>query len=437
MRIRPSILVAAVLSLAFLAPTTPGVAQEEESEQHNTRRVEALSERVHRRLSDSQDALDTDDFVTAEAKLHEILELRNLTPYEIAQTNRFLGYVHLKKEDYPPAIDAFLNVIGIGGPDVIGPLYNEIIKILSQLYMQLENYSEAIRYGLQWIDSQANPPPRDYMLLASAYYQMGQMRETVDFSTAGIEAAQATGVEVRENWWGLKLAAYWELEQYNEALEVSKILVTQWPKRSYWLQLGGLYASLDDETRQRAAYWSAYDQGLLTSSQEITATGQLLLLAGVPYKAAVILQEGVDEGSIDPTASNYRILAQAWQMAQEHDRALEPLRKAAENEDDADDKSTLYVRLAETNFALSDYEQCVSAARDAIRQNSSKNEGPAYLLLGQCLFEQDQFDEADNALSRAARDDSTRRRATRLRNYFNNEVARRRDLEDRLRRYAD
>ena len=239
------------------------------------------------------------------------MELRNLTPYERAHANRFWGYVHLKRDDFPRGIEAFLRAIQTGGPDLIGPLYNEIVKILAQLYMQVENYSEAVKYGLQWLDSSENPPPRDYMLVAMAYYQMEQWRDSLDYTTLAIETAQATGVDVQENWWGVKLAAYWELEQYADALEVTKILVSQWPKKGYWLQLGGLYAIEEDESRQLAAYWSAYDQGLMDRSQELTAVAQLLMLAEVPYKAAVILQEGLDSGSIEATASNYRLAAQA------------------------------------------------------------------------------------------------------------------------------
>lgn len=439
MNFRPILAVAAFLCLGLFAPSQPGFAQEgEQQQEQKTRRTEALSERVHRRLSDAQDALDIDDFLTSETKLREILEMRNITPYERAQTHRFMGYVHLKKDDFPRGIDAFLQVIQIGGPDVIGPgLFNEIIKVLWQLYMQVENYPEAIRYGLQWHDSQEDPQPRDYMLMASAYYYVGQFQDTVDYATQAIERAQASSEEVKESWWNLLLAAYFELEQYSDALEVSKILVTQWPKKQYWLQMGGLYAEVDDEDRQRAAYWSTYEQGLMERSQEITATAQLLMLAEVPYKAAQILQAGLNDGSIEATPGNYRLAAQAWQMSQENDKALDPLRKAAEGEEDAGDRGDLYLRLAESYNAVSEYEECAAAARDALQQGGFDNKGRTNMLLGQCLFELEKYDEAKEAFSDAADDPDQRRQATRWRNHVTKEVARIKDLEDRLAEYAD
>ena len=427
---------AGLVGLALLAPG--GIAQEQEGEQEErkTRRSEAMSERVHRRFSKAQDAIEVDDYATAEALLREITELRGLTPYERAQTNNFYAFIHIEKEDYPSAIQSFLAVIEIGGPDEIPEgLYYGTIKTLSQLYMQVEDYTEAIRYGRQWIESQESPVPNDYMLLAMAYFQMEDWQSALDNTLLGIERARQTGVEVEENWWRYLLAAHWELEQFPEALEVSKILLSSWPQKQYWMQVQGLYSAVDDEANQFAAFWSMHDQGLLDKSNELVTMAQLFMLAEIPYKAAIVLQEGLDSGEIEESATHYRLLAQAWQLSREDRKALGPLRKAAESEEDVEDKGELYVRLAETYNALSEYPDCVSAAREALRVGDLKSEGRTYLLLGQCLFEQEDFDEAGDAFSRAARDSDTRRTATQWQNYLRKEVARINDLEERLAKF--
>ena len=437
MKARLSPIFGTVLGLLLVAPVQSGWTQEDGQQEQKTRRTEALSEKVHRRLSKAQEALDIDDFATAESLLREITELRGLTPYEQAQANNFYGFVYLKQEDYPEAIEGFRRVLQIGGPDVIGPgLYNGTIRTLSQLYMQVENYTEAIRYALQWLDSQQDPPPRDYVLVAMAHFQLEQWREALDYVSLAIEKAQATGVEVEENWWRYLVAAHWNLEEFPEALEITRILVTQWPKKTYWMQLQGLYSIVDDEDRQLAAYWCMHEQDLLDRSSELVGMAQLFLLKDIPYKAAVILQDGLDSGEIEDTPQNYRYLAQAWQMAQEDRKAIGPLRKAAEGEEDAEDRGELYMRLAESYNALSEYEECASAARAALREGEPKSEGRTYMLLGQCLFEQENYDEAGDAFARAARDSETRRAATRWQNYLEREVARLQDLDARLARYG-
>ena len=161
------------------------------------------------------------------------------------------------------------------------------------------------------------------------------------------------------------------------------------------------------------------------------------MMADFPYKAAVILQEGIDNGSIEGTADNYRRLAQAWQLSREASRAVDPLRKAAENEEDPEDKATLYLRLAENYNVLGQYEECAGAARDALRQNGLESEGRVNLLLGQCLFEQEEYDQAEDAFSDAADDPDVRRTATQWLNHLTIEVARLKELEAQLDRYAD
>ena len=429
---------AGLLGLALLAPAGFAQAQEGEEEEQKTRRSEAMSERVHRRFSRAQDALAEDDFATAEALLQEITELRGLTPYERAQTNNFYGFIHIEREDFPSAIRSFLRVIEIGGPGEIPEgLYYATISTLSQLYMQVGDYPEAIEFGRRWIESQESPAPKDYMLLVQAYFQLEDWRNALDNIHLAMERARQTGVEIEENWWRFLLAAHWELEEYPEALEVSKILVTTWPKKDFWIQLQGLYSIVEDEPRQFAAFWSMYDQGLLDRSNELVTMAQLFMLAEVPYKAAVVLQEGLDSGEVEATAVNYRYLAQAWQLAREDRKALDPMRKAAESEEDVEDKGELYMRLAETYNALSEYDDCASSARQALREGELKSEGRAYMLLGQCLFEKEEFDDAGDAFTRAARDSDTRRTATQWQNYLRREVKRRSDLEARLAQYAD
>ena len=432
-----NIIFAGLLGLALLAPAGFAQAQEGEEEEQQTRRTEAMSERVHRRFSRAQEALELEDYATAEALLQEITELRGLTPYERAQTNNFYGFIHIEKEDYQSAIRSFLGVIEIGGPGEIPEgLYNQTIRTLSQLYMQVENYPQAVVFARRWIESQVSPVPKDYMLLAMAYFQMEDWRNALENVQIAIERAQQTGMEVEENWWRYLLAAHWELEEFPQALEVSKTLLTNWPKKQYWMQLQGLYSIVEDEANQFAAFWSCYDQGLLDRSNELVTMAQLFMLAEVPYKAAVVLQEGLDSGEIEETAVNYRYLAQAWQLAREDRKALDPLRKAAESEEDVEDKGELYMRLAETYNALSDYDDCASTARQALRTGELKSEGRAYMLLGQCLFEQDEFDEAGDAFTRAARDSDTRRTATQWQNDLRREVKRRSDLEARLAQYG-
>lgn len=436
LRFKLGIFAVAVFCVSLLAPAGTGLAQEAEQER-KTRQVEALSERVHRRLAKAQEAMDAEDYATAEALLQETRELRNISPYERALTERVQGFVHLYQEDYPASIEIFLQIIQSRGPDEIGGIYNELIGLLGQLYMVVEDFREAVRFGEMSLELNEDPSPTDYYRLVQANLRLEEWREVLKYGSLTIDKARATGVPVEENWHRAMLYAHWEIEEYGEALAITKILLAEWPKKDYWTQMSALYSFLEDDTRLVSAYWCAYDQGLLSTSSELVGMANYFMMVEVPYKAAVILHNGLEDGSIESNVRNLKLAAQAWQFAREDRKALDPLRKAAESEEDMDDRGDLYMHLAEIHNVLGDFGDCASAARQALRVGDLKSEGRTYMLLGQCLLEQDEFDGAGDAFSQAIRDSDTRRDATRWQNYLKNEVERRRKLEADLARYAD
>ena len=84
---------------------------------------------------------------------------------------------------------------------------------------------------------------------------------------------------------------------------------------------------------------------------------QLLMQAEAGYKAARILEKGFADGIVEENESNFRLLSQAWQMAAEYEKAIDPLKKAAKISDDGE----LDVRLANSYLNLSRYEDCIKA----------------------------------------------------------------------------
>ena len=109
---------------------------------------------------------------------------------------------------------------------------------------------------------------------------------------------------------------------------------SMWPKREYFIQLSAMYGQEGDEGRQLALFETAYEAGWLLRSSEIVNLSQLLLQADIPYKAAKILEKGLEDGIVESTESNWRVLAQAWQLAQEDEEAIPALSRAAGLADD-------------------------------------------------------------------------------------------------------
>ena len=100
------------------------------------------------------------------------------------------------------------------------------------------------------------------------------------------------------------------------------------------------------------------------------------------------------------TENNWRILAQAWQLSQEDEKAIPALTRAAGLADDGE----LDVRLAQSHQNLAQWDECVEAAREALRKGELRRDDQANMIMGACLFELKEYGAARTAFNAAAED---------------------------------
>ena len=201
----------------------------------------------------------------------------------------------------------------------------------------------------------------------------------------------------KENWWLLLRAAYFELEQMDNVKTVLQRLVIEWSKKEYWTQLSAFYGQDKQEKEQMAAYQTAYHEGFLEKSSEFVQMAQLYLSVEAPYEAAKILQKAIDEGKVDKEEKNWKLLAQAWFLAQYDKEAIVALREAAKLSDDGE----LDIRLARSLSNMANFKDCIDAAQTAIKKGDLKRLDESYITLGMCQFEEARYDDAKQAFVNA------------------------------------
>jgi len=201
----------------------------------------------------------------------------------------------------------------------------------------------------------------------------------------------------KENWWLLLRAAYFELEQMDNVKTVLQRLVIEWSKKEYWTQLSAFYGQDKQEKEQMAAYQTAYHEGFLEKSSEFVQMAQLYLSVEAPYEAARILQKAIDEGKVDKEEKNWKLLAQAWFLAQYDEEAIVALREAAKLSDDGE----LDIRLARSLSNMANFKDCIEAAETGIKKGDLKRLDESYITLGMCQFEDARYDDAKQAFVNA------------------------------------
>jgi len=209
----------------------------------------------------------------------------------------------------------------------------------------------------------------------------------------------------KENWWLLLRAAHFELDDIKNVRVILERLLIEWPKKEYWTQLSAIYGQLHFDDKQISSYRTAYEEGFLVRSNELVQMAQLYLSMEVPHKAAVILQKGVDAGQVDLEVKNWRLLSQAWFLAQDDQMAIAALREAAKLSDDGE----LDIRLARSLANIANFEGCVNSATTAIGKGDLKRDDESYITLGMCQFEVASYEDSKESFGFAEIDAERRK----------------------------
>lgn len=422
-------LLSAVLGAASFVLAAPVLAQDGDGQnagqERETRETPSMRERVYEPLSEAQACAEEGDFECAMELLQEVQDMEDKNSYETAVMWQFYAFIYFEQDRTSDAMRAYENLLM--QPDLPLGLEQDSAYTLAQLYMQEGSYEESLSMLDRWFSISENPGPEAYVLRAQIYYQMERFADGIEPVTTAIELAEERGTQVKEGWYQLLNVFYFETENNPKVIETLRILLSNWPKKDYVVQLAGMYGQEGQEQYQTALFQTAHEMGWLTRGNEHRSLASMLLSEEVPYQAAIVLENGLEEGTIEATEQNWRMLATAWQQAQEDERALEPLQEAAALSDDGD----LSQRLAVSYANLARWEDCIGAARDALEQGLDR-EDDVQLTLGNCLVELERYEQARSAFQSAAQSERTRDTAQQWINFIDEAQQRERQLEEAL-----
>ena len=338
------------------------------------------------------------------------------------------GYVYFVEGKYDQAMRAYDNVIN--EPEVTLPIRNAALFTLAQLNLVKENYAKGISLILQWMDEVETVTAQAWSLLGQAYFQQGNFKKAMSSMKTAISMSEEEGYKPKENWYVIVAACIGELKKeigeknaLLQQLDIYEILVNLYPKKLYFIQLGGTYGQLGRERDYMITLKAAHSKDLLDKESEYLALAQLLLLNKNPFWAAQVLVSGQKkittyqetvkdkatgkETKVDKTGpvvksneKNLKLLADSWRMAQEIEKAIPVLEQAAALSKDG--KS--YVLLGNLYLSEDKLNEAVDAIKKGLRKGKIDKLSQVHLTLGQAYFELQKFDSAKKEFRIAARD---------------------------------
>lgn len=375
-------------------------AQDDEREKRDkqeTKQAQAVSKEIYDRIQKAQELVDGKEYDAALRILNALKAKDNLTDYERQNVLNYVGFVHYNMDNIPAAMQTYEEMLRI--PTMEDQIRKSTVYTLAQLNTMEEKYPRAVELIEQFFTLETNPAPEPFILYAQNLYQMERYADMIKPIETAMEVARKREKEVKEDWYVLLNFAYFQQEDYAQVRDIQKTLLMNWPKKRYWFSLAGAYTELGEDNNLIYAYDAAHAQGLLEKESELVTMAQLYMQAEVPYKAATLLDSEMKAGRVTDAGKNYRLLSQAWTLAQEDEQAIPALEAAAKAAEDGE----LDVRLGNAHLNLGQYGECVTAVQTGLRKGSLKNPDNAQISLGMCLYNLKRYNDSLKAFREAGK----------------------------------
>ena len=417
-----------LLILVLVLAAVPAAAQEEDEQNLGdlaTQETASMREATYKELAKAQEAAEAENYSQAVATL-EKLGKQDLNHYERSQMLNLYGYIYYAQDQIPRAISTYEQLLD--QPELPEALETSTVYTLSQLYFSQEQYSKSIAMLERWMRLTNEENRTAFEMMSQAYYQQGEYDKALRPAWKVVELTQNAGEPVKEQTYLLLRVLNYEMKRYDQVIDILEKLIQSYPKKQYWMQLASIYGEIDNQQRQLNVLELAYLQGFLTSETEILTLTSLMLNNDLYARAGKILQQSLDDGTITSNLKHWRLVAQAWTMAHEDEKAIPALNRASELSPDG----KLDIILAQTYMNLGQWENAVEAIQRGLRKGGIDRVGGAQIMLGQAYFELERFDDARAAFQGVTGDRGNRQIAAQWLNYIDSEEDRRAQLDAAL-----
>lgn len=327
--------------------------------------------------------------------LEQQLDQLGSNPYGKALTLQHLSGLAAKKGDLKKARDYLQQAIDLGA--LSDPANEEMRANLGQIYAAEGNHKKVIDTLQPLLDKGVaadSIDSRAWLALGNAYANLGQW----DKAVAPLQRASKAGSR-DEALYRLQLAVFMRAKRYDAAAEVLQNLLKLGPdNKTYLLQLAAVQSKRGKHSEAVAALEIAQRRGMLDNAGERLQLIRAYLSSGAPYDAATQLEAWMNSGQIPANGGNYELLAAAWTQAEEFERAIEPLSKAASSLGQA----RLFAQLGQLHMDLANWSKAIDAFQSALSRGGIGNaNGELLMSLGLAYYQKSSIDLARASFSKA------------------------------------
>ncbi len=377
-----------------------------DKKKNKSRSTKTLSPAIYKLVEELMIMTEADQNTQALAVLNGIRKVNELGNYDQSVINQFYAQIYVDQEKYVLAARHLEKSLALGREFQQEEQINQTTFNIGQLYIAAGEYRRGINTLENWFRANPNPAPQAMAVMAQAYLgiEPADYRKALGWMERAVAKAIELAEEPKENWYSILVALYFETEQVRKALPILELLVDKHPKRSYWLQLSYVYGEMNREGDQFAAMEAAYHQDILIKSNEIEYLAQLYAGAGIPMRAAALMEKGIKSGTVERKKENLRLLANVLFTARELNRAIiyyEEAGKAGKEPEIYFMLGQIYMQQEDWKKAIRAFENTLSTNADVPKSKKLRTIGTAHYNLGIAYYSDGRRSKAKRSFTKA------------------------------------
>jgi lipopolysaccharide biosynthesis regulator YciM len=329
-------------------------------------------------LKAEQAAMTDKDFGKA-AQFMSQLKAAGLNCYEEGAVLKLSAYINIERGDRQGAVRDLMEALNKGyipPKDAPQTYYN-----IAQIYLQEENVEKALEFMKKWQEAGGKPDRQQKWQLAVLYQRVDDFRTAIRWAE---EVKRDDGSNYKQEVYDLLIYLYNQVDDKAKLAQIlEEVLVRNPTERKYWDAIAGNYFAANEERKAFEVQKAMYLAGLLTKEDELMRVVNFYNRFNAPYHAAQILEKEMNAGRISKSLKNLELLANLYQVAREHEKAIPVIQQAAA----AGGGGAMLERLGRSYADLQKWEETESALTQALNAGGIKDRGTAYVMIGQSRYE--------------------------------------------------
>ncbi len=332
-----------------------------------------MSEREQRDLSKATDLVNDGKGTEAMPLIDKALANAKIGKYAEAYAYQLQGRAKWELDDEAGAIEATKKAIDLN--TLPNNQHFPLLYQLAQMYVQGENYTEALATLERWEKEAGKTTPDSLALKGNAFYRLDRFQEAIDTMKKAIAGSETPS----ESWSQILMASYFELNQFDEAAKLTEAELAKKPNDIRLIkQLATIYVQGDNYPKAIEVLSKARSQGLITSADDYMQLAKLYANADKPKDASEVLKEGLAKGIVPASLDSLRLQGDLCSQFDDDACAIDAYTKASPL---AKDGNVDY-QLGYLLFYADKAAQAKEAFTRALTKGGLRQEGETYVLRG-------------------------------------------------------